>query len=333
MSAGAVAVVRPGRPGALERVVRRNGWTMGLYLLLLAFLLFTKLIHASFGAFDIETLAIGALPLALAAAAQTAAVVAGGIDLSVGALMALANVVAASLMLNQSFGTALGIALLVLIIGTLAGALNGALVVATKVPDIVVTLAMSFVWGGVALLVLPHPGGGAPADFQALASGGFLTEWVPNALVLLALSVGLTWYPLQRTRLGLSLYAVGSDTLAAFRSGVDVARAKIVSYAVCGLFAAAGGLALTMTTGIGSPLAGTYYTLSGVAAVVLGGVSLAGGRGGMLGPLAAAYVLTIIPTDLLFLGADPNFGQVIQGAIMVLVVMAAGLISLRRSGA
>ena len=85
------------------------------------------------------------------------------------------------------------------------------------------------------------------------------------------------------------------------------------------------GLALTMTTGIGAPLAGVYYTLSGLAAIVVGGVSLAGGRGGLVGPVLAAFVLTLIPADLIFLNIDPNFGQVIQGILIVAIVMISGL--------
>ncbi len=87
---------------------------------------------------------------------------------------------------------------------------------------------------------------------------------------------------------------------------------------------AVGGMALTMTTGIGAPLAGAYYTLSSVAAIVIGGVSLVGGRGGMVGPVIAAILLTLAPMDLVFLGIDPNYGQVIQGTLIVLVVMIAG---------
>ena len=96
-----------------------------------------------------------------------------------------------------------------------------------------------------------------------------------------------------------------------------------------GLLAGAGGLALTMTTGIGAPVPGNY-TLAGVAAIVLGGVSLAGGRGGLLGPIAAAFILAIIRSDLIFTGVDPNYSVVIQGVIMVVVVMIGGLITLRR---
>jgi ribose transport system permease protein len=123
------------------------------------------------------------------------------------------------------------------------------------------------------------------------------------------------------------LYAIGSDRIAAFRSGVNVETTRVLAYVIGGIFSSVGGLALTMTTGIGSPLAGTYYTLSGLAAIVIGGVSLTGGRGGMLGPIIAAFVLTLIPTDLIFLNIDPNYGQVIQGTLIVLVVMIGGFLA------
>jgi ribose transport system permease protein len=209
------------------------------------------------------------------------------------------------------------------------GIVNGILVVVSRVPDIVVTLAMSFVWAGGALLILARPGGNAADWFQSLSRGSLAIDWLPRALLVLLVVVGVVWLPLRRSRLGLSLYAVGSDRLAAFRSGVDVSRTKIAAYGVGGLFAGAGGLALTMTTGIGTPVTAAY-TLSGVAAIVLGGVSLAGGRGGMLGPMAAAYILALIPQILVFQGIDPNYGTVIQGVIMVLVVMIGGFITLRR---
>jgi ribose transport system permease protein len=134
----------------------------------------------------------------------------------------------------------------------------------------------------------------------------------------------------RASRLGLLLYSVGSDRVAAFRSGVPVESTRICAYVVAGLFSALGGLALTMTTGIGAPLAGTYYTLSSVAAIVIGGVRLSGGRGGVVGPVIAAFLLTLIPTDLIFLDIDPNYGQVIQGTLIVLVVMVGGFVSVLR---
>ena len=147
--------------------------------------------------------------------------------------------------------------------------------------------------------------------------------------MVLLVAVGVVWIPFRRSRLGLSILAVGSDRLAAFRSGVDVSRTKIAAYAIGGLFAAMGGLALTMSTGIGTPTPGPYTLLS-VAAVVLGGVSLAGGRGGLLGPIVAVFILRLVRTDLTFLGVDPNYTTVIEGAIMVAVVMVGAIVTLRR---
>jgi ribose transport system permease protein len=322
----AAAVATQSRPSGLlvRRSLRRYGWTIAVYILLLVLMVVTIGIKPDYGPYELDTLALGALPLAFAAVAQTVIVLGGGIDLSIGPLMALANVLAVRAMLGHDSNYAMVVAALVLVTVTLAGALNGVVIVITRVPDIVVTLAMSFVWAGVALLVLAKPTPGVPIEFQNLAQGSNLSPWIPNALLLLVV-VPLVWFPLKRSRLGLGIYAVGSDRNAAFRSGVNISLSRVLAYAVGGFFAAAGGLALTMTTGIGSPLAGTYYTLSGVSAIVLGGVSLAGGRGGMLGPIAAAYILALIPADLIYLGIDPNYGQMVQGLLIVLVVMAGGL--------
>jgi ribose transport system permease protein len=141
--------------------------------------------------------------------------------------------------------------------------------------------------------------------------------------------VAVIWIPIRRSRLGLSLYAVGSNQLAAFRSGVSVGRTKIIAYALGGLFAALAGLSLTASTGIGTPVPGPYTLLS-VAAVVLGGVSLAGGRGGLVGPIVAVMVLSLIRTDMTFLKLNTNLATVAQGVILIAVVMFGTLIQFRR---
>lgn len=313
-----------------RRFVRRNAWMLGLWVLLAAMLLVTRLIQPTYGASGLESLARAALPMAFAAVAQAVIVIAGGIDLSIGSMMALTNVAAAVMMQGQSeeFGVVAVVATLLL--GILLGAVNGVLVVVTRVPDIVVTLALAFVWAGVALLLLNTPGGGAARWLKDLPAGGLVTEWVPRAFVLLLVTVGVVWLPLRRARAGLSLYAVGSDRLAAFRSGVPIARTKVLSYAVGGLFAAMGGLALSAATGIGTPTPGPYTLLS-VAAIVLGGVSLLGGRGGVLGCIVAVLILRLVRTDLTFLGVDPNYATVIEGLIMIAVVMVGALVELRRT--
>jgi ribose transport system permease protein len=222
-----------------------------------------------------------------------------------------------------------GVVVGVLLLGLAVGAINGGLVVLTKVPDIVVTLAMSFVWAGTALLILNTPGGGAAPWLMEIISGPLGTPWLPKALVVLAVIVGLVWLPLRRSTLGLSLYAVGSHRLAAFRSGISVGRTKIFAYILTGFFSAMGGLALTATGGVGAPVPGSY-TLQSVAAIVLGGVSLAGGRGGVLGPIIAVIVLALVRTDLFFAGVDPNWSTAVQGAILIGVVMFGSLVAMRR---
>lgn len=315
---------------AITAVLRRNAWIFGLVALLAALLAFTKAIQPTYGAAGIQGLAISVLPLALAAVGQAIVVISGGIDLSVGSMMALTSVVAASQMLGQSEGFGVAVVIGVLLLGLLLGAVNGTLVVITRVPDIVVTLAMSFVWAGCALLVLKTPGGGASVWLKEILKGPLGSEWIPRAAIVLIVLVAIVWIPLRRLKLGLSIYAIGSDRLAAFRSGVSVGRTKIVAYALLGVFAALGGISLTASTGIGTPVPGPYTLLS-VAAVVLGGVSLAGGRGGVVGPLLAVAILQLIRTDMTFLRFDPNLAVVAQGVILIGVVMVGSLVQLRRS--
>jgi ribose transport system permease protein len=321
---------RAGTAGAdVLRGFGRDTWTIALFGLLAGLLVVAKLSAPGYGATELTSLAIGALPIAFAAVAQTIVVISGGIDLSIGAMMALTSVVAASQMKDASPEAAVVVVIGVLVLGLVLGAINGLLIVVSRVPDIVVTLAMSYVWAGAALLVLDTPGGGAADWLQAMISGSVGVDFLPRALVVLVVCVGLVWLPLRRSRLGLSLYAIGSNRLAAFRGGVDVGRTKIAAYALTGLFSAAGGLTLTASTGIGTPIPGPY-TLLAVAAVVLGGVSLAGGRGGIVGPIVAVFVLVLVRTDLTFLGVDANLSTVVQGAIMVGVVMIGAFVTLRR---
>ncbi len=320
--------------GFLDKVwnaVVRHPALFGMPLLFLVFLMATVAIHPKFNSFDAQSVAMAALPLACAAAAQAIVVISGGIDLSIGSVMAVANVLAARTMNEASFGQSLWLALAILAAGAAIGAINGFLVIVSRVPDVIVTLTTGFIWGGVALLILEKPGGGAPPEFANLGTGTLVTEWLSNSLVLLVVAVTLVWIPVRMSKTGLRIYATGSDKIAAFRSGVNVEVARLAAYVFGGLFSAIGGLGLTMTTGIGSPHAGVLYTLSGLAAVVIGGVSLTGGRGGVVGPVIAAFVLTLIPADLIFLNIDPNFGQVIQGTLIVLVVMAGGLATIVRN--
>lgn len=314
------------------RFAGRHGWTAGVYVLLAIALTAEVAIAPIFTPFDLQSLFISTLPLAFAAMAQAVVVISGGIDLSVGPVIALVNVISARFMMGEDFATALLVALGLLGAGAAVGLLTGAAIVVTRVPDIVVTLATGFIWAGLALWILPIPGGGAPIDFMELMTGHALWEWIPTGLLAIVVAVIVIWLPIRWSKLGYAIYAVGSNRNAAFLSGVNVARTRVAAYAIGGLFAALGGLALTATTGIGSAQAEAQagYTLRSVAAIVLGGVSLLGGKGGLIGPVAAAFVLSIVNAILVFENVDPSWSEVIRGTIIVVVVMLGGLLLLRR---
>jgi ribose transport system permease protein len=336
MSAATASVVPP-RPGAretLDAYRRDHGWTLGLLAFLVLLLVFTKIVNPNYDLRSLASTATSVLPLALAAVAQAIVVIAGGIDLSIASQMALTSCVAATLMKdNPGEGLAVAIVVGVLLLGVVLGAVNGALVVLTKVPDIIVTLATSFIFAGFALLVRPAPGGAAAQWLKDLVVGSLGIDLLPRAAIVLLVIVALVWIPLSRSRLGLSLYAIGSNRLAAFRSGVPVNRTKFLSYVITGFVAAFAGLSLTASTGIGSPVPEPTYVLISIGAVVLGGVSLAGGVGGVVGPMIAVVVLQLIRDDMTFMRVNPNYGLVAQGFILIGVLMAGSLIQMRRSRA
>ncbi len=317
-------------------IFRKESWNFGLLAILALLFLLTKFVQPNYGMRGIEGLAQAALPFAFAAAAQAIVVIAGGIDLSIGSMMAVTSVAAAVLMEGSTEVAAIWITLFVLVLGAAMGALNGLLIVVTRVPDIVVTLAMLFVWEGVALMILKAPGGGASEWLMGLPIGSVdlpgipegATAFLPKSLLLLVVCVAIVWVPLRQSRIGLQIYATGSSEEAAYRTGVPVRRSKVAAYAVAGLFAAMGGLVLTASTGIGAPIPGPYL-LASVAAVVLGGVVLGGGRGGLVGPIIAVFILRLVRTILTFLSVDPNVTTIIEGTIMVAVVMVGGVLALR----
>lgn len=327
------AVATPLRwsPVNQRRTLQRNAWTLGVYVILLALLVVYRIANGRFDSFDAQTIVGTATPLALAAMGQAVIVLAGGIDLSIGPLMSLVNVLAALWMVNANFPEAILVSLVLVALVAFIGAVTGAVITWTRVPDIIVTLATSFIWAGLAVQIMGTPGqGGAPSQFNDLVNGTVLGG-IPEGIVVLIAALIVIWLPFQRSRFGLAVFAMGSNRTATYLSGISVARTRIIAYAVGGVFTALAGLMLTaLQTGTGDPLSGNPYTLNSVAAIVLGGVSLAGGRGSLLGPLAAAMVLEVISGILAAIGTDPNWALVIQGGIVILIVMAAGFLTIRR---
>lgn len=324
------AIAVPQGTTRLTRFQRRHGWLVGVIALFAILLILRVMQVPSFGTFGLRTVFAGSLALAFLAMAQAVVVISGGINMAVGALMVFANCLSAVLMEGQGFAASIGIAVLVLIVTTAISALMGWVTSVSGVPDIIVTLAASFVIGGAGLLVLPSPGGGMDATLQQLLVGGFSEPW--PAMILLTIGLAAIWLPFKRSRWGIATYSVGSNRPAAYLSGVNVRMTRVRAYALSGVFIGLAGIVTTAFTGGGEPRLsiGTAALLSSVAAVVLGGVALTGGVGGLVGPVFAALVLGLIPPIMLGLGWDPNLAEVARGVILILVVMLGGLVQLRR---
>jgi ribose transport system permease protein len=318
---------------AAGRLARRHAWTAAVVAFFAVLLAWNASQTRNFGAFEIQTLLASTLALAYLAMAQSVVVIGGGIDLSVGAMLVLVNCLSARFMEGTDLRGSLLVAAGCLAVATALGALTGLVITVSRIPDIIVTLATSFVWGGAALFVLHTPGGGTSTGFQALVLGSG-SAWWPALLCLLA-PLLLVWVPLRRSRTGIAIYALGSDRNAAYLSGVNPLRTRVVAYAVDGLLCGLAGLATTAFTAGGSPQStiAMNATLNSVAAIVLGGVALSGGVGGLIGPVFAVWCLYLIPNIMLGLGVDPSYGEVVKGVVVVLVVLAGGLLRARRNRA
>lgn len=265
-----------------------------------------------FSAFDLQTLCVNVLPLVLISLGQFFVVLTRGIDLSLGPISSVAGACAA-LLLSGNLAVGFAVPLLV---GAVAGLCNGLLVVRFTLPPIVVTLASMSVWQGVALLILPNPGGDIPPGLPDLLTSDI---GVPTALVLLLL-LWLAGAWIMSTRFGLHLRAIGDDEVAARMSGVAVARVTLAAYTLAGVAAALGGVVLAIATSSGSPTVGDDYILLSVATVVLGGVPLVGGAGNVLGVIMGALIATIIGSLLYFANLSSFYQSIINGVLLLAVV-------------
>lgn len=280
--------------------------------------------HRVPGAFELLTTVNNTISIAIVAIGQTFVVLTGGIDLSIGGIVDVANGLAARAMHDSPASIAL-VSLLVLAVGTFAGYLNGILVVYGRLQPIIVTLATLAIWEGVALLVLPQQGGAIPPVLSAMLAGSLpFAPAIPNALIAVVV-LGIGWQALRATPFMTALYAVGNDARAARANGISVARAKLGAYTLAGTCAGAAGLYFAAVNTSGDATSGTPFTLTSIAAVVLGGVSLFGGRGSALGSIAGAFILTLLLNVLFFAGVNPQLQEFFQGLFLILAVAASTL--------
>lgn len=256
-----------------------------------------------------------AVPIALATVAQMFIIMVNDIDLSIGAFVSLAACVTATYLNDTP-----AIGLLILLALILSYALLGAVIHALQLPAIVVTLGMSFVWGGLALFLLPTPGGVAPGWLRAVMT--VKPPLVPMAVVAAVLIAALTHLLVVRSGLGTVLRGVGGNERSLTRAGWSVMRLKALAYGGAGLFGVLSGMALVgLTTSADANIA-LRYTLLSIAGVILGGGEFTGGKVSPVGAVIGALTLALAASFLSFMRLSPDWQIGAQGAILILVLTA-----------
>ncbi len=267
---------------------------------------------------SITNLCNNALPVALAAAGGTFVVLTRGFDLSVAGVISLCNVLMATTLGDHFWSPLLGL-VMVVAVGLTIGAINGFLVAYLGLQSITATLATMLACSGMALLILATPGGSVP-DFIAYDMMDVIGNFVPVA-ALIAVAVGLLWLAIRRTDWGVAFYAIGADETAAELAGISTRRIRLLAYCLAGVFYGFAGYMLTALTASGDPNSGSFYLILVFSAIALGGTSFSGGRGGLIGSMIGAAILTLVPMMLFSIGIMSFSTGIVQGVVMILAVM------------
>lgn len=311
------------------RWIRRQPWFFPFLLMLLVVAINAWLQPAFFSDRSLQNNVRNFVPLILLATGQTLVVLAGGIDLSVGAIFSMATAIIVTQGGAEPSWASFGYAVFAgAIAGMLAGALNGFCVSFLRLQPIVTTYATSFIFGGVALWVLPRPGGAIPDGLDKLYRSS-APLGIPIGVYIAAVVI-LLWVLIRATRLGRYLFAVGGDAQSAYASGVPVSVVRFSAYVISGLMAAAAALSLALATASGNPRAGEQMTLDSVVAVVLGGTRLSGGHGGVAGTVFGVVVLFLIRSIISFANVDRWWQTFVDAVIIITALALPGILRLVR---
>jgi ribose transport system permease protein len=261
-----------------------------------------------------------AVPIALATIAQMFIITVNDLDLSIGPFVGLVSCVGATLLFESPV---LGVLVLLVLIAAY-GAI-GALIHLRNLPSIVVTLGLSFVWLGIAVMILPSPGGKAPDWLKALMT--VQTPWVPFPIIA-AIVIGVAVHlALMLSSYGVIARGAGGNPKALIRAGWSMLRTKVVMYMLAGFFGVLSGLALLGLTTSGDAHVADRYTLYSIAGVILGGGEFIGGRVSPLGAVVGALTLALAGSFLIFLRISPDWQIGAQGAILIIVLALRALVS------
>ncbi|MEZ0072455.1 ribose/xylose/arabinose/galactoside ABC-type transport system permease subunit [Planotetraspora sp. GP83] len=270
-----------------------------------------------FGTADnLRNIALRSVALGLVAVGQTVVVLAGSLDLSVAYVVSLSAMACSVVMAGQTGLIVPGV-LTALLLGVAVGLANGLVITRLKVNPFIATLGVSLVLRGLLNATFDNFAGAVPEEFQAL--GYDLVAGIPVSVVMLVAVVAVAWFLLHRTPFGHHLYAVGGDPESARMSGIRSGRVLVSAHVLCALCTAASGVFLASRLGAGAPWVGPDggYDLESIAAVVLGGTALTGGRGRLLGTVAAVLILAVVDSVFNQFQADPFLRTLVRGLIIV----------------
>jgi ribose transport system permease protein len=256
--------------------------------------------------------------IAIIAVGMTFVIITGGIDLSVGSVLAFAGVVMASVLHS---GVPLPLALIVgLGAGLLCGLVNGLLITVGRLPPFIATLGMMSVARGAALMFTEgRPISGFSESFRSLATGEVLR--IPAPVIIMIGVYVIAHFVLGRTKLGRYTYAIGGNEEAALLSGINVKLYKTMVYGIAGLLSGLAAILLTARLNSAQPIAGMSYELDAIAATVIGGTSLLGGEGTVVGTLIGALIMAVLRNGLNLLGVSSFIQQIVIGTVIIVAVL------------
>lgn len=283
---------------------------------LLLFIGFNSILSNKFWTWrNFKSIVFAAFPLMMAAYGQTMVLLTRGIDVSLGAVISLTNVVCVTLMRPDTAGGWIVAVLCALLTGLLCGAFNGFIIARFRLAPMIVTIAMTVVYSGAALLVMPMPSGSVHSGF-----GNFMRKTyfnIPAALIIILILMAVARIITNHTSFGRALRAIGGSEESAYSTGINVIKVKVKTYAISGMFASLGGIFLAAYINSGDPAIGGNYSLNAVAASVIGGTSLIGARGDIIGTVIGVFILSMISNMLNLNGVSSYYQFLIEGFILI----------------
>jgi ribose transport system permease protein len=307
----------------LERTLSQS-WVITLVILIGLYIVYAAADQNALTLSGIGTLLTNGAPLVLAATGLTLVILIGGFDLSLAGVVVLGNVILATRSGDSIVSGLLGV-VLVIVSGAVVGALNGFLVGYLRVQSIAATLGTFIMSAGVALIILPAPGGVVPTFISPGLSDN-LGGVVPAPLIVIVLTM-IAWLALRRTAFGAHMYAVGGDERAATQSGVKVAWTKFRVYITAGILYSLAGIMLSAQTASGDPTGSALFMVLTFAAVALGGARFGGGRGTAIGSIFGAGILTVMQKTLFAVGVSTFYTGIVQGVVLIAAVLIGQLSS------